>query len=36
MKKISLVAYALWFWVVNIVNYNRVYKRVKPLQDKLE
>jgi dynein heavy chain len=32
IKKSSAAAY-LCSWIINIVNYNRIYKKVKPLQD---
>jgi dynein heavy chain len=33
MKGKSLAAGYLCSWIVNIVNYNTIYKKVKPLQD---
>lgn len=33
MKGKSLAAAYLCSWIVNIVNYNAIYKKVKPLQD---
>lgn len=33
MKGKSLAAAYLCSWIVNIVNYNSIYKKVKPLQD---
>lgn len=33
MKGKSVAAAFLCSWIVNIVNYNRIYKRVKPLKD---
>jgi len=36
MKGKSQAAAFLCFWMVNIVNYNTIYKKVKPLKDKAE
>ena len=36
MKGKSQAAAFLCSWIVNIVNYNTIYKKVKPLKDKAE
>jgi dynein heavy chain len=36
MKGKSQAAAFLCSWMVNIVNYNTIYKKVKPLKDKAE
>lgn len=36
MKNKSLAAGFLCSWIVNIVNYNTIYKKVKPLKDMAE
>jgi len=33
MKSKSVAAAFLCSWIVNIVNYNRIFKKVKPLKD---